>query len=830
MNIQTSFAIENEIFYYYDLEKVFSLYESLRELPISLKILLEENLRKAKDDEEIEEIIDIFLKRKNSQIKLYPSRMIMQGFTGISSLIDLATMRDKVKDEELNKINPQIMVDLILDDILNEQKSDEENKIDQNKEKYEFLKWAENKFENIRIVPPDSGIFHQINLEYLSTIVHLEQIDGKNFLFPETLVGTNSQYTRLNSIGVIGLKVDGFDIQSSILGLPLSFNLPKVVGIKISGMLCDGVLSSDLLSAVESILKDYAIFGKIVEFYGEGLYELALEDKTIISNIVFKLGAVSSFFPIDDKTLLYYDNTKENDDFSKLIKMYLEKQSLFFDNKDLTYDETIEIDLSSLVPHFYDIGKSKEELTIDSLKNFPLINKAITVKDGDIVLSVINASIPTLNPYLFIHAGLVAKKAYELGFRVNKNIKKSLILNPLIKEYLEKVNLLKYFEYMGFRLSGFDCEANYQLDNNIEEEIKINNLKVISVSFNNENISPLIKANYSMSTSLVIVYTLAESIRCDIQKDCIGKINHKEIKLHEIWPNNELVIEYLNKLDSSLYKNIYKNIFRGSLTWQEIEVENSSRFQWNDNSTYVQASKSFDNMNMENQEITNAGILAIFTNTIMAKDISPFGKISLYSPSANYLEQNGVKSFDYNTFASREANAEVMIRSSFDSDGLKNRMVSKEGGYTKDFEKDEIVSIYELSSRFKEKSRPLVIFAGREYGCEDSRDWTSKCTALLGVKAIIATSFDKVHKTNLIKMGILPLEFIDDDIETLNLKGDESISISATFENINEKVELEIKSVDEIKVITVLSRIDTNTELIYYNSGGILTYLLRNLV
>ena len=827
MNIQNSFQVENEVFYYYDLEKVFSLYESLRKLPISLKILLEENLRKSNSDEEIEHIIDIFLNRKNSKINLYPSRILIQNFSEIPTIVDLVSLRNRIINlqGDVNKINPNVMVDIILEDSLNES--------GESKEKYKLIKWTQSKFKNFRVVPPGSQICHQINLEYLSTIVHLEQKDGRNYLFPETIVGTNKDNNMTSSLGVLACQTEGIKAQSIILGFPISFMLPKVVGIEIKGRLKDIVTSSDIVSFLANSLKEHTLFEKIVEFYGEGVSELTLEDRLSLSNTIQEYGARSSFFPIDNRTLMYYDNTLNNSDFSKLIKLYLEKQSLFSKNDILSYDESIEIDLALIEPTIYESKKIEDKITIHELKNFPLENTGINLKDTDIVLSIISSN---SNPYPLIHAGLIAKKAYELGIRASENIKKLLVLSSSFERvYLEKLDLLKYFEHLGFSI----VQRDYVLDDfnkNIEEDIKTNSLNVVSLSCVDEKMETLIpsfiKSNYCMSASLILLYTLAKSIKLDILEEAIETVENREIKLHDIWPNNELVVEYLNRLDYSLYKDIYKNIFIGNKQWQEIEVQDSATYDWDVDSTYIQASNFLAEDVLEKIEIKNAGTLAILGNNVSSELISPRGQISLYSPASKYLESKGVRSYDYNSFASRDANAELMLRSIFDNDSVKNHMVSKEGGYTKDFEKDEIVSIYELCQRFKESSRLLVIFAGKEYGVGEAREWAVKGIKQLGVKAIIAKSFDKVHREDLITFGILPLEFLEDeDYEVLNIKGDELIDITLADElKPNALLNLVLTSSRGLIETQLKMRLDTLSEIKYYKHGGVLSYLLKNII
>ncbi|ADG93626.1 aconitate hydratase domain protein [Arcobacter nitrofigilis DSM 7299] len=778
MNILNSFEIENELFYYYDLKKVFSIYESLRNLPISLKILLEENLRKATSDEEIEYIIDTFLTRKNSFINFYPSRMITQDFTILPSLIDLASLREKVKDtpEKIDKINPKLTVDLLFDYDLEHYCLSEniKSQIEKNKDKYKFIKWSQTNFSNFRVIPPGSGICHQLNLEYLSTIIHLEQKDGKNYLFPETVLGSNSNSSITNSLGVLSYSVGGIDTQLSLLGYPIKFKLPKVLGVNIKGKLRKGLTSSDLVLYLKFRLKEHGINKQIVEFLGDGLSELTLEDRSYLSNMATKYGAISFYFPIEDKTLLYFTNTKNSNEFSKLIKRYLKNQELFFENKELSFDETIEINLDELEPIIFDYKDIENKVRIKELDNLYITKEGITLKDTSIVLASINTCTMVSNPYLLIHAGLVAKKAYELGLKANENIKKVLIIKShIVKSYLTKLDLLKYFEYLGFDIIGNECDTIYLLDERIEEEIRKYNLNVVSISSGNrhlkEKIHPLIKSSYLMSPSLLIVYTLGQTIKSNIIK---------EMKSCEFWPNNDLVIEYLDKLDFKFYKEIYNNIFLGDISWQNIQIFKSKTFDWDENSIDIKQSNFINSVEDENNQIENAAILALLGDNIETKYISPQGQISLYSEAGNYLEQKGIKSFDYNTFESRCGNFEIMSRGMFDNVSLKNKIISKEGGFTKDFEKDEIVSIYELAQRFKQRQRPLVLFAGENFGIGEEIEWSIKGIKELGIRAIIAKSFDKKYKSDLHCLGILALEFTEnEDINILALKGDELIDI-----------------------------------------------------
>lgn len=846
MDIINSFEIENETFYYYDISKVINSSKKLKNLPIVLKILLETNLRKSKDSIEFNKIVNIFSNRMNSKINFYPSRIIMQDFTGIPSFIDLASIRDTIKNQggDVLKVNPQIMVDLVIDNSLNldNQKNNLEIDIDkeyeQNYEKYEFIKWAKNTFSNFRVIPPGSGICHQVNLEYLSTILHVEKKEDKFFLYPETIAGIDFHKTMINSLGVLGYGINGIDSQSVILGLPISLTLPKVIGVNIYGELKDGITSSDLVLTLIKRLKENNIDGELLEFYGDGLKTLTLEDRSTISYMAPEYKASCSFFAIDDKTISYFNKTRDNEDYSQLIKKYLQKQDFFYSEEQLDYDKVINFDLSLLTPTILGPKKTHTSMTMDNLKDLMILNEGRELKDTDIVFASITSCISTSNPYLLIHAALIAKKALEFGLKVNKNVKTSLTPSTLlVKEYLEKLDLLQYLETIGFNIVAYGCNTSYghqsELDVNLESDIKTNNLNVCSVtsrdnSFEN-NIHPLVKSNYLMSPSLIIIYSLIGTIKFNLFEDVIGVIDDKDIMMKDLWPTNREVGGYLQKLDSTLYKDIYKNIFKGNEFWRKLIVEKGDTYNWNNHSTFIQPVKFINEVPLENIEINNAEILALLGDSISTDYISPIGQIPLYSPAAKYLESKGIRSFEYNSFESRRGNAEVMIRATFDNIKLQNHMVSKEGGYTMDYELNEIVSIYEKAQNFKEKNKPLVIFVGENYGTGPSRDWAVKGIKFLGIKSIIAKSFDENHKLNLIGLGVLPLEFIDDDIESLKLKGHESITIKANTIKAGSRVTMIIHKKDNDVEIELLCRLDNETELEYYKSGGVISYLLKNI-
>jgi len=842
-----SFEIQGEVFYYFDIKSIVEDSKKLKKLPIVLKILLEANLRNAKDDIEFNEIIKAFKNRTTKEINLYPSRIIMQDFTGIPIIVDLASIRDTVVENggDVSKVNPKIMVDLVIDhslDVYSTSNKDSseiniEKECELNKERYEFIKWAQNSFSNFRVVPPGSGICHQVNLEYLSTILHLDVVDNKNFIYPETIIGTDSHTTMINSLGVLGWGVGEVEAKSVMLGMPISFHLPKVVGVNIHGKLKEAITSSDLVLTLTKILKESNIAGKLVEFHGEGLRYLTLEDRSTISNMAPEYDAISSFFAIDDKTIDYFNKTRGTEDYGHLLKEYLQRQNLFYTNEDLDFDEVIDLNLDELEPTIAGPNKPEETIKIEHLKKQEILKSGFHLKDLDIVIASITSCTTTSNPYLIIHAALVAKKAYEFGLHKKEHVKTSFAPASLaVKQFLVELDLLKYLEYLGFHIVGYGCSTccgnSGSLEDKYEFDIEDNKLNVCSVTSGNKNfegrIHSLVKSNYLMSPSLVIVYALIGNTKFDLFEDVIGTIDDKDIYLKDLWPSSKDVGEYMGKLDYTLYKNIYKDIFKGNEFWQKLEVENSDTFNWNKESTYIQATKFYDEQNLTQINIENGRVLALLGDNITTDDISPLGQISLHSPASKYLENMGIKSFEYNTFGSRRGNAQVMLRGTFDNPRLKNKMVSKVGGYTFDYEANEIVPIFDKAQRFKELNKPLIIIAGENYGIGSPRDWAAKGTKLLGVKSVIAKSFDNNHRKNLISFGVLPLQFIDDDIESLKLKGDENITIVSDSIQAEGKVKAHInRGFDEV-IIELKSRLDTKKEVEYYKNGGIFPFLIKN--
>ena len=838
MNIINNFKIQNETFYFYDLSLLYKEYEVLLFLPIVLKILLEANLRKAKDEEEFNKVLNVFLGKNREDIHFYPSRIIMENFDCITTLLDLADMREEAlkRKKDSSKINPSVMLDILLDDFSTSTLNNEA--FEKKHDLYTCIKWAEKTFSKIRVIPPGSGMNHDLHLEYLSSIIHLEQKDNKNFIYPEMLLCHNSFNVMHNSLGVFAYNLEGIQVKKAIFSSSFCLKLPKVLGINIQKELKEGLDSNDIVHALCMRLNTYDLKGKLIEFYGEGLHSLSLEDRATILKLCPKYGAISAFFAIDDKSISYFNKTRKNEDFSKIIKVYLEKQKMYFGQSALRYDEDMIIDLSKLSVMLSFLEKPSTFFSLDEFNLNKVKNEGKKLHDYDIVFARISSCISTSNPYILIHSALLAKKAYEFGIRINARIKCSLELSSLkLKEYLVKLDLLKYFEYLGFFIIiAESCDISLlQLEKDIEEDIKNYHLKAVSLSSlkdeNSTKTHALVKINYLMSPSLLISYALLGNTACNILESEIMSVSDEKIYLKDIWPSNDLMKEYLDKLDYCIYKNIYQDVFLGNELWKAIAYEKKDLYPWPKESITLQSLNVFQEQSQEKITIDKAGILLLLGDNIKSDEISPLGQIPLYSEAGEYLEKKGIKSYAYNTFLSRNSNAQVMVRGSFDSDTLANKMLFKEGAFTKDYESLEIISVFEKSQRFFKKKQALVIFAGKEYGEGTSNEWAAKGTALLGVQVVIASSFSPLHKRDLISYGVLPCEFLTEDIKSLALQGDEIVSLHSLGDTfINEKLDLTIYAKNKTISLKVLSRIDNEEELKYYKEGGVLSYLLNKIL
>ena len=867
--------------------KYFSLYkaetnglEGISKLPKSLKVLLE-NLLRYEDDLSVTknqiESIKNWLKEKKSktEIAYRPARVLLQDYTGIPAVADLAAMREAVKEKnkDPNTINPLSAVDLVIDHSVQVDQSAKPDSFDKNveiefnrnSERYSFLKWGQQAFNNFRIVPPGTGICHQVNLEYLSKVVWTEEFKGEKYLFPDTLVGTDSHTTMVNGLSVLGWGVGGIEAEAGMLGQPISMLIPEVIGFEVKNKMPEGTTATDLVLTVVKMLRDKGVVGKFVEFYGKGLKNLTLADRATIANMAPEYGATCGFFPIDDETLKYLKFSGRDEVTVNIVEEYAKAQGLWVSD-DIEFTDTLTLDMSTIVPTISGPKRPQDKVLLtDASKSFNKSFKEITskkdysiskvsnteyeIKDGSILIAAITSCTNTSNPSVLIGAGLLAKKAVELGLEVKPWVKTSLAPgSQVVTDYLEKAGLNTYLDKLGFNLVGYGCTTcignSGPLADNIVKAIQKENIYAVSVLSGNRNfegrISPHIKANYLASPPLVVAYALAGHMGFDLYKDSLGKDKDgKEIFMKDIWPSNKEIEETLKSaLNAEMFVKRYSNVSEGPKQWQEIKTEKSSIYKWEENSTYVKKPPFFDNLSDEPEgfkKIENARPLLILGDMVTTDHISPAGNIQKESPTGDYFMKHQILPKDYNSYGARRGNHEVMMRGTFANIRIRNEMApGTEGGFTKIYPEEKVMPIYDAVVEYKKRGTDLVVIGGKEYGTGSSRDWAAKGTKLLGVKVVIAESFERIHRSNLIGMGVLPLQFIENtNRKNLRIVGSELITVNEIEKGLNpsDKVTLEIKYASgEIKKIQTLCRIDTKNELEYYKNGGILQFVLRNMI
>ena len=849
-------------------------------LPNSLKILLE-NLLRFEDDLTVNttqiEALKNWLTNKSSktEIAYKPSRILMQDYTGIPAIADLAAMRDAVKSKNIDpkKINPLSTVDLVIDHSVmvdNYASQDSFNKnvekeFSRNGERYSFLKWGQNAFNNLRVVPPGTGICHQVNLEYLAKVVWSSKLEGNLYAYPDTLVGTDSHTTMVNGLSVLGWGVGGIEAEAAMLGQPISMLIPEVVGFEITGKLNEGTTATDLVLTIVQMLRKKNVVGKFVEFFGEGLKNLTLADRATIANMAPEYGATCGFFPIDSETIKYLIFSGREKDIISLVETYAKEQKLWASD-DLIFTDTLNLNLSTVTSSIAGPKRPQDKVLLsDSLKAFESVFKEnagrtqlieekvdgenFKLHDGDIVIAAITSCTNTSNPNVLIGAGLLAKKAIEKGLSVKPWVKTSLAPgSQVVTDYLEKADLNKYLDQLGFNLVGYGCTTcignSGPLNQNISNAIKKGKLYAVSVLSGNRNfegrINPDVKASYLASPPLVVAYALAGSMKVDLYKDPLGKDqNGNDVFLKDIWPTNREIENLIqSSINADMFIKRYSNISVGPKEWSDIKTKDSSIYEWKDESTYVKKPPFFENMSEKPEgfiEIKNARLLLILGDTVTTDHISPAGTIPKESPTGEYFMKHQVQQKDFNSYGARRGNHEVMMRGTFGNIRIRNEMVKdKEGGYTKIYPEGKITSVYDAAMEYKKRKEDLVVIAGKEYGTGSSRDWAAKGTKLLGIKVVIAESFERIHRSNLVGMGILPLQFEEGfDRKKLNLQGSELISILDIEKGIKprDQVDCEIKFANgSIKKIKLLSRIDTANEIEYYKNGGILQFVLRNMI
>jgi aconitate hydratase len=852
-------------------------------LPASLKVLLENMLRNEDGTTVTNADIEAFKTwidnggKVTHEIAYRPARVLMQDFTGVPAVVDLAAMRDAAQKlgADPQAINPLVPVDLVIDHSVmvdsfagpGSFKKNVEIEYQRNQERYEFLRWGSTAFKNFRVVPPGTGICHQVNLEYLGQTVWTKEENGETIAYPDTCVGTDSHTTMINGLSVLGWGVGGIEAEAAMLGQPVSMLIPEVIGFKLDGKLPEGATATDLVLTVVQMLREKGVVGKFVEFFGPGLANLTLEDEATISNMAPEYGATCGFFPVDGDTVKYLTNTGRDADRVKLVEAYAKAQGYWRpDMVDPVYTDTIQLDLATVVPSISGPKRPQDRVLLseadtkfaeamanefgkaaDAAEPIAVNGEDYTVTHGDIFIAAITSCTNTSNPSVLIAAGLVARKAAALGLNRKPWVKTSLAPgSQVVTDYLDKAGLSDDLNALGFNLVGYGCTTcignSGPLDTDLAKAIADGDLVSCSVLSGNRNfegrIGPDIKANYLASPPLVVAYAIAGTLRTNITTEPLGQDqNGNDVYLKDIWPSNHEIAEIMTQcVTPQMFAERYSDVFKGDEHWHGIEVSGGQTYGWPMGSTYVQNPPYFEGMGKEVDapaDVHRARVLALFGDSITTDHISPAGSIKASSPAGEYLQANQVSVLDFNSYGSRRGNHQVMMRGTFANIRIKNQMVpGVEGGVTVHQPSGDQMAIYDAAMRYHEQNTPLVVFAGHLYGNGSSRDWAAKGTILLGVKAVIAGSFERIHRSNLIGMGVLPLEFEEGTSwESLGLTGTEQV----TIEGINQikprqKVEVQILRDDNTTITAnTVVRIDTDNELDYYRNGGILHYVLRNL-
>ena len=885
---------------------------STKHLPFSLRILLE-NLLRTEDGrnvtaQEIRALADWNSQSKpDKEIAFTPSRVLLQDFTGVPCVVDLGAMRDAMKrlGGDAARINPLQPVELVIDHSVQVDEFgtpqafqlNAELEFLRNKERYAFLRWGQTAFKNLAIVPPDTGIVHQVNLEYLARVVFVQESNGKRTAYPDTLVGTDSHSTMVNGLGVLGWGVGGIEAEAAMLGQPVSMLIPLVVGVKLTGRLREGATATDLVLTITELLRKHGVVGKFVEYYGPGLQDLSLADRATIANMAPEYGATCGIFPVDKESLKYMKLTGRSDEQIALVEAYCKEQGLFHDERtpEAEYSELLVLDLESVEPSLAGPKRPQDRVVLSqagesfrtslpslikpkaktSAATTPLNGNtkrweteggnptAVGVEDpnvhehvpkdvksalkhGSVVIAAITSCTNTSNPSVLIAAGLLAKKAVEKGLSVPPWVKTSLAPgSKVVRDYLEKAQLMPYLEKLKFHLVGYGCTTcignSGPLPEEVSRTIDEKELVVASVLSGNRNfegrINSEVRANYLMSPPLVVAFALAGRIDLDLRKDPLGKDREgRPVYLADLWPMQREVEEAIQKsITSDMFQRSYGEVYHGDERWRGLPVPKGETYDWDESSTYIRCAPYFDDMAVKPAPVTDikgARVLAVLGDSVTTDHISPAGSIKKDSPAGKYLQERGVRPADFNSYGSRRGNHEVMVRGTFANVRLRNKMVNAEGGFTKHLPDGAEMSIFEASEKYIAEGVPLVILAGKEYGSGSSRDWAAKGPRLLGVSAVIAESYERIHRSNLVGMGILPLQFLaGENAQSLGLTGDEVFEIKGIrefVEKFSSGQQVVVKADD--KTFKALVRIDTPQEALYYANGGILQFVLRQLL
>ena len=906
LNSKKTLEANGKTYHYFDINTVADKgWGDLSKLPFSLKVLLENLLRFEDGDSvtsaDVEAVVRwLENKRSDKEINYRPARVLMQDFTGVPGVVDLAAMRDAIKKAggDPSRINPLTPVDLVIDHSVmvdkfgNPQAFSENVDIEyqRNRERYQFLRWGQKAFNNFRVVPPGTGICHQVNLEYLAKGVwSSESDDGNTYAYPDTLVGTDSHTTMINGLGVLGWGVGGIEAEAAMLGQPIAMLIPEVIGFKISGKLREGITATDLVLTVTEMLRRRGVVGKFVEFFGDGLADLTLADRATIANMAPEYGATCGFFPIDERTTEYMELSGRDADTIALVEAYCKAQGLWRSSSDPDpeFTDVLELDLGDVVPSLAGPKRPQDRVPLTAVKRtfIDVVTDTLKLNDdeisklegeggqtavgnhepsgsqvpvvingqkhfmshGDVVIAAITSCTNTSNPSVMLAAGLVAKKAAEKGMNRKPWVKTSLAPgSKVVTDYLDVTGLQKPLNDIGFDLVGYGCTTcignSGPLPEEIDKAISDGDLVVASVLSGNRNfegrVHQSVRTNWLASPPLVVAYALAGTVKIDLDKDPIGKDKDGQpVYLKDIWPSSEEIQNELVKINNSMFRSQYASVFEGDEVWQSLPIPDSETYDWDSSSTYIQNPPFFDGLTKQVddvQPVKDARILALLGDSITTDHISPAGAIKADSPAGHYLQGHDVEPLDFNSYGSRRGNHEVMMRGTFANIRIRNEMTPDiEGGFTKHLPGGEEISIYGAAMRYQKEGVPTVVVAGKEYGTGSSRDWAAKGTNLLGVKAVIAESYERIHRSNLIGMGVLPLQFPEGtDRKTLNLDGTEEVDIPDLGNDLkpSDTVTVVFRKDGKEQKVDALSRLDTAAEVEYYKNGGILHYVLRQMM
>jgi aconitate hydratase len=907
LNTLSSLEAGGKTFHYYSLPKAADTLGDLNRLPFSLKVLMENLLRNEDgttvDRSHVDAMVQ-WMKDRHSEteIQFRPARVLMQDFTGVPGVVDLAAMREAVKaaGKDPAMINPLSPVDLVIDhsvmvDKFGDASAFKDNvtiEMERNQERYEFLRWGQQAFDNFRVVPPGTGICHQVNLEYLGKTVWQKDQDGKTIAYPDTLVGTDSHTTMINGLGILGWGVGGIEAEAAMLGQPVSMLIPEVVGFKITGKLREGITATDLVLTVTEMLRKKGVVGKFVEFYGDGLKDMPVADRATIANMAPEYGATCGFFPVDEQTIKYMRLTGREEEQLELVEAYAKAQGLWREpGHEPVYTDNLELDMGEVEASLAGPKRPQDRVALKNMKSsFELLMEtaegpaenrkanlesegggtAVGAQDayfehpssqplnmngekcrldpGAVVIAAITSCTNTSNPSVMMAAGLIAQKAVEKGLNTKPWVKTSLAPgSKVVTDYLKVGGFQDDLDKLGFNLVGYGCTTcignSGPLPEEVEQAITDGDMTVASVLSGNRNfegrVHPLVKTNWLASPPLVVAYALAGNVRLDLEKEALGTDKDgNPVYLKDLWPSQQEIAEAVEKVKTDMFRKEYAEVFDGDATWKSIKVPESKVYEWSDKSTYIQHPPFFEGLKEEPDaidDIQDANILAMLGDSVTTDHISPAGSFKPDTPAGKYLQEHGVEPKDFNSYGSRRGNHEVMMRGTFANVRIRNEMLDGvEGGYTKFVPTGEQMAIYDAAMKYQEQGTPLVVIAGKEYGTGSSRDWAAKGTRLLGVKAVVAESYERIHRSNLIGMGVMPLQFQEGtDRKSLKLTGEETISIEGLSGEIKpgQTLTMTVKYKDgSTESCELKSRIDTANEAVYFKHGGILHYVVREML